>query len=58
MLIHAVGIGSRKQAELLVATDQDATGGAAAKYRRQSFYLLLPFVTPIAELLARNRSGR
>ncbi len=47
MLWHALHIKTRKRAKSEIEDELDQRGTMAAKYRRQSLYLLIPFVTPI-----------
>ena len=51
LLLHAVNIRSRECARRELGTELDDKGRAMAKYRRQSLYLLIPLVTPIAALI-------
>lgn len=53
MLWHAVRIGSRERASLVMGPEAEDMGAAVAKYRRQMLYLLLPILTPVGAILER-----
>ncbi len=50
MLWLAIWIGSRERAAGELGGELDDRKSAAAKYRRQSMYLLLPLVTPVVAI--------
>jgi hypothetical protein len=54
LLLHAISLRTRERARAELGSELNDKGRAMAKYRRQSLYLLLPLVTPIAALADRR----
>ncbi len=57
MLYFALGVHTRESARAEIGVELNQQRGAMAEYRRQSIYLLLPIVVPIAALWRRYRSN-
>lgn len=56
MLRYALELNTRESARAEIGVELNKERGAMAEYRRQSIYLLLPMVVPIAALRRRYRS--
>ena len=57
MLFFALEINNRESARAEIGDELNKKHGAMAEYRRQSIYLLIPVVVPMAVLQRRYRSG-
>lgn len=57
MLRYALELNTREMARAEIGDELNKRHGAMAEYRRQSIYLLIPVVVPIAVLQRRYRSG-
>jgi hypothetical protein len=53
LLVHAVDLTRRSAAHAAIADEASDTGALHAKYRRQSVWLLLPFVVAVADVAQR-----
>ena len=53
LLIHAIDLTRRSTSAAEIADEASDTGALYAKYRKQSLWLLLPFVVAVADVLQR-----
>ena len=55
LLIHAIALVRTRAARLVIADESANTRELFRKYRRQSLWLLVPLVAPVAALIVRRR---